>query len=351
VGTRYASGTREIPTVIRHKQVRGALAIVVTSALWSLPSWAQQIGGQVSSSVGASSNSARVTAVGDNRDREDPLEGIKSDLGSLSTQLEEAAAATAPVPISGGEGAAPEGDFIGSLQSPASRPRRRVSWQERVDQARKGMSPSRPVSLVEGLESDDEAAVFSALSFEAEGAVRYREAKLATILSSTKSPQVAKAAAVLLASRGTPAAYVALERHVSERGAAQLAAAKALLAAGPPHGRRAFLQRASNATGDDQTSLIAVRALAGVEGPQATQILRRLTQDWSEEVRQAAEEGLTERQQKGIPLEPIQKPISYGASMAEILRSAPEYNGEDDSDPYAVEDAGAPDFEGPEDEE
>lgn len=283
-------------------------------------------GGQRSTRVGDSGG--RTTTVGGVGRRENPMAAINQQIQSLQKQAE-TAFQQVPQTAGGAEGGGGEAEgasasgYRGVLVYGGNR-ERPPTWRERVDDAKAKLDPKVPRTLLRALRSDDPAEVFAVLSLEAEGKLRFKEDKLVEVLEGARNRLVARAAAVLVGKRRTPTAYAALETHIRLRGPADDSAVKILWAAGPPLGQQVFFERASLANGRDETSLLAIRALALVPGKKITQLLQRLQDDRSPKVRKAAEKAIEMRASAGLPTATEIKPIDYGESYDAILKNAEE---------------------------
>lgn len=196
-----------------------------------------------------------------------------------------------------------------------------ASWRERVQKARLELPMDDPRGLLEALRGDDPARSFAVLSLENEGKVRFQEKLLRETLQSTRVRLVARAAALLLARRGTETGLDALVEHLEARGPAEDVAVELLIQTGTRKGRELLLERASHATRGDRAGLLSIRALAFHDGPEVTLMLNRLSEDWSPEVRQAARESLELRGKAGLATRTALKAPPETRTLFEVGRN------------------------------
>lgn len=278
------------------------------------------------------------TSVGDSNRKPDPVGDIQRQLADLSKGQEQLREVTTTTTTRRAPAAPKDDDDEGGASANVSSaaggagsvvrigPIRRTSWKDQVQEARQAFDTSDP-KVVSGMlrGRHGAAAQYVALTLEREGKVRYSRAALQRVLAETGSPRVARAAVGLLSRRKADKALLQLFHEIVEhRRMGDDAALRALWRKGFPTGVNVALSRAAQARAEDETSLVAVQAIARIPGQRVTSLLQRLGQDWSSEVRRVALQALRTREEQGLESSLEQKPIVYGRSIDDLLAEAPE---------------------------
>lgn len=294
---------------------RGGLLLLASVALTS-SSLAQ---GVVSTSVGDSRGLARTTRVGDNRRKVNPVAGLEKRLD----ELEQPKAPSGPGAAAGPAGGGQEVTDWGQLLS-AEPPPRVPTWNERLDRARQQLASTNQAELRGALSEPDPARVMASLEAARAGRYVASTEDLARVLREPGRVEVARLAVELLAGRDEDAAFQALADHALGYGVADAQAVRALHLSGAPQGRAVFLERAAKARRGSDAARMAIKALALEPGDDVTQLLQRLSIDWSPSIREAVAAALDLRARAGLPTQTEHKALAYGKPMDELLQEAPE---------------------------